>query len=930
MRPTKLTVSAFGPYAAEQTINFDEFGECGLYLITGDTGAGKTTIFDAITFALYGEPSGGGFRKTDSLHSKYAEHSAPTRVTLEFVNGGKKYVVFREMKFRKVSGEEKFTQTKALITYPDGSIKPITNSQSKDEKNREVRDVIGIDKEQFCQIEMIAQGKFQEVLNAGTKRRQEIFRQIFKTDIYNSFTARLQRYFSECETEYSDAENKIKGYIADIVCDKDNRHYEELENAVGIFDYAAVGAVLKAIVDEDKSAFGELKSELDKISEDEKELAAEKQRDSSRKDDETELKKAKSSLEVKLVEKGKLEQAYFEALNALTDTEIGTDALNAHITTISNTLDKYEVYEKAAKAAAESRKKAETLTKEKDGYSQKEKELSEEIDKFTEEKNFLDNVGTSIEKLNNEIETLDARNNDIERLLSEIGELNVLKEKAEKAESDYIKARDKARRLDQNAGNIQTAFNDNQAGILAERLIVGERCPVCGMVYEENSYRANKPEHAPSEEDVKAAKEKARAAQEKADKLSSESGTAKGNFGKAEETLYARIYELLGECSIENAEKSAREKIAEIGSEKAVRAAELKREKINAQRREELKKNIPEKIRERDDLKENISAAEKEIYRLENEAAAKDESCASLKKELEFDNKAAAEAEINNLRARADRLKEKHDSARERVLSHAKGIDKIRGKIEELNRKIAGYGEIDYEDIQKRAADIAERKALKDGEREAVSNRRVVNANMLKNISDIVDEFPAIKQKYQSAELLYKTISGQMVGSEKFDLETFVQSYYFEKIICHANEYLHGFSGGQYLFKRPDRAGNKKNVTGLELNIIDNTNGSERPVSSLSGGESFIASLALALGLSEEVQSTAGGVKLESMFIDEGFGTLDDNTLRSAMNALGKLSDEKRLIGIISHVEEMKNEIDRKILVEKDLQNGGSKARVII
>ena len=178
--------------------------------------------------------------------------------------------------------------------------------------------------------------------------------------------------------------------------------------------------------------------------------------------------------------------------------------------------------------------------------------------------------------------------------------------------------------------------------------------------------------------------------------------------------------------------------------------------------------------------------------------------------------------------------------------------------------------------------------------------------------------------------MLYKTISGQMNGSEKFDLETFVQSYYFEKIICHANEYLHGFSGGQYLFKRPDRAGNKKNVTGLELNIIDNTNGSERPVSSLSGGESFIASLALALGLSEEVQSTAGGVKLESMFIDEGFGTLDDNTLRSAMNALGKLSDEKRLIGIISHVEEMKNEIDRKILVEKDLQNGGSKARVII
>ena len=450
------------------------------------------------------------------------------------------------------------------------------------------------------------------------------------------------------------------------------------------------------------------------------------------------------------------------------------------------------------------------------------------------------------------------------------------------------------------------------------------------MVYEENAHRAHKPDHAPSEDDVRAAREKAQSAQEKASKLSLDSGNAKGKFDTASEALIGKIAEILGVCPLESAENSAREKIAVINSENTAKSAGLQREKANAQRKENLKRLIPQKTREREELKENIARKEKEMVRLREEAKAKNDLCASLKKELEFKDKSAAKAEINRLYAEANELKTAFESADKRRQDCDKEIARIRGSIDDLRRRIADYGEIDYEDIQKRAADIAERKALKDGEREAVSNRRVVNANMLKNISDIVDEFPTIKQKYQSAELLYKTISGQMNGSEKFDLETFVQSYYFEKIICHANEYLHGFSGGQYLFKRPDRAGNKKNVTGLELNIIDNTNGSERPVSSLSGGESFIASLALALGLSEEVQSTAGGVKLESMFIDEGFGTLDDNTLRSAMNALGKLSDEKRLIGIISHVEEMKNEIDRKILVEKDLQNGGSKARVII
>lgn len=927
MRPTKLTLTAFGPYAAEQTIDFDALGESGLYLITGDTGAGKTTIFDAITFALYGEPSGGGFRETGSLHSNYAEHSAPTRVTLEFVNDGKKYTVSREMKFKKVSGEEKFTQTEALITYPDGTIKPITKSRG--EKNREVREILGIDKDQFCQIEMIAQGKFQEVLNAKTEKRQEIFRRIFKTDIYNTFTEKLNKYYSDRRKEYTEAESKIGGYIAGIECGQDNPHFEELENAQNICDYAAVKSILKTLVDEDNSVLGELKAELEKIAEEEKKLAAEKQRESSKKADEAALEKEQSALRDKTAEKDGLDKAFMKAMDARMDNDCGEEILRARAAVISNTLGKYEEYEKALKSAAELGKKAEALAGETAAYSKKEKVLATEVEKLSEENNSLENAGINVEKLRGEIEKLEKQKDDLSGLISEIISLNVLKAKCEKAQTEYKKAQDTANRLDREASELQTAFNDNQAGILAEQLVVGERCPVCGMVYEENAHRAHKPDHAPSEDDVKAAREKAQSAQEKASKLSLDSGKAAGNFNTAREALIVKTAELLGECPLEEAENSAREKIAAIDSENAAKSAELQYEKANAQRKENLKKLIPQKTREREELKENIAKNEKETVRLREEAKAKNDLCASLKKELEFKDKAAAEAEINRLSSEADGLKKAYEAADKRRQDCDKEIARIRGSIDDLKRRIVDYGEIDHEDIQKRAGNIAERKAIKDSEREAVSNRRVVNANVLKNISDIVDEFPAIKQKYQSAESLYKTISGQIAGSEKFDLETFVQSYYFEKIICHANEYLHRFSGGQYRFKRPDEAKNKRSAAGLELNVIDSANNSERPVSSLSGGESFIASLALALGLSEEVQSTAGGVKLESMFIDEGFGTLDDNTLRTAMTALGRLSDSNRLIGIISHVDEMKNEIDRKIFVEKDLKSGGSRAKII-
>ncbi|MCM1165773.1 MAG: SMC family ATPase [Lachnospiraceae bacterium] len=1048
MRPIKLIMSAFGPYAEEQTVDFGELGEHGLYLITGDTGAGKTSIFDAITFALYGEPSGGGYRARDTLHSSFAEHGAPTRVTLEFVNGGMKYAVFREMKFVSARGEEKFRQTQALLTYPDGSVKSVSR------ENTEITDILGIDREQFRQIEMIAQGKFQEVLNADTKKRREIFRHIFKTDVYNDFGERLGAYGDMRERERLDAENALKSAVGRISCAEDSAYFGELCAARERFDYAAVREILLSIADENRAEVERLGGELEKLSEEERALAVEIEKASSKARDEAALKGEKSKLAIKREELETVGKAFLAAQERLLDGKTGERALSARAATIESSLGKYAEYDGAKKAAGELSERARRLAAERDADVPRERALSEELERLAAENASLENAGADAAELRNAVGELNRRKSALGELLGELGELRKRDAELKNALEKYTAARDEANALGGAAAEKQTAFNDNRAGILAEGLVAGERCPVCGMVYEENPHRARKPASAPSEEEVEAAVKAAEGARGRASGLAaaaegarerreyvleSVSGkvsgllgeraieNAEGARGRASELAAAaegarerreyvlesvsgKVSELLGGCAIENAdgareraseltaaegarksreyvmesvsgkvsellggfaienadeareraselaaaaegarksceyvmesvsggfaienaERAALERLSEIDADIEKKAAELKRGEDGVRRRRELCALIPEKTGERDGLSKKIRETQTEIDRLEGEARAKSDVCAALKRDLEFGGEDEARAEIGRLNGRIEELKKAYADADAGVRARDGDIKWLEGSIGALEEKIAGYGELDVEGIAARAAELAERKRALEAERGEASAREVVNGGVLNDISALVDEYPALKRRAENAEALCRTVTGRLSGAEKFDLETFVQSYYFERVIGHANEHLRKFSGGRYLFKRPEEAKNRISKTGLELNVIDNINMSERPVSSLSGGESFIASLALALGLSDEVRSTAGGIRLESMFIDEGFGSLDDKTLRQAMAALEGLSDGERLIGVISHVAEMKNEIDRKIIVSRDGAGGSSRIAIAV
>ena len=914
MRPLKLEISAFGPFAEKQTIDFEQFGERGLYLITGATGAGKTSIFDAIAFALYGEPSGGGYRDAGTLRSTYAAANAVTKVKLDFVNDGKKYTVLRELRS---------TGQNASITYPDGTVKKVTIGREKKEKNKEIKEILGIDKEQFRQIEMIAQGKFQECLNADTKTRQEIFRRIFNTDIYNTFADKLKEYHKVCKNEAENTRQLIENRIRDIDFPEDDPRFAEPIKACEASEYSKAAELLSALTDEDERLRGVLKKELDEIAERGKELSVEKENARSKQNSEKELAAAETALELEKPEKLAAEKEYIAAKD---EFERGGVELGARITTIQNTLGDYKAYDEAAITAKEYRSAAEKLEAENEKNKSELAKLSNNLSRLENEERSFESAGEKAANYANAIEKLKTRGKTLTALIEEKNALDELSARLEKARDAYFSARNKANELSARASLLQTQFNDEQAGILAERLVVGKRCPVCGMVYEENEHRARKPEHAPTAGEVKSANESAQAAQQKAAELSEKANNANGRLQSAIGAFKKNAEELLGEADLESAVEIAESKIYEINSELSDKTAKLNEERKNARRKKELSEEIPRMRKTRGLLENKIGETNARLAEMKTRSEEKTKSCAEMKKKLEFSDEKAARTEISSLEKRREELKKALGSAENKFNEHKDAAVKLTEKIQHLKKRISELGEINAENVERRAAALFEEKKQKELRYETVLNRVSRNKAVLNELCRAADEYPRQKRRFESVDKLCKTVAGDISRAEKLTLETFVQTYYFEKIIGHANNYLQKFSSGRYLFKRPDEAKNNRSKSGLELNVIDNANCTERPVSSLSGGESFIASLALALGLSEETQRSSGGVKLESMFIDEGFGTLDEKSLAAAMGALAELSGSGRIIGVISHVDEMKAEIDRKLIVEKD-ERGGSMVR---
>lgn len=920
MRPIKLTISAFGPYAGEAELDMDRLGKRGLYLITGDTGAGKTTIFDAITFALYGEASGEN-REPVMFRSKYADPDTPTFIELVFSYGGKEYRITRNPEYERAAkrGTGMTVQkAEAELIYPDGRIV----TKTRDVTNA-IQEIIGIDRSQFTQIAMIAQGDFLKLLLAPTEDRKRIFRQIFKTELYQNLQDKLKEESGKLGREFEMLKNSIQQFINGVSCPEDNVLCIELDKAKnGSLLTADTMILIERIIADDENSRKELSDKLSGI---EKQL----EQVNARLGKAEEIKKSRSSL---VSAKEALEKAeprmkelsdQYEA-EKLKQPEM--DALSETITTGKNKLQQYDELENTKKTLATKEKELEKKNSESSAWAVLLETEEKALEAARKELDTLKSAEVEKEKLLNQKKELDDRKNMLSKLSTDLKSYQKLWSELDSAQKKYFDASEQAEILRAEYSNKNKSFLDEQAGVLATTLVEGSKCPVCGSTAHPEP--AILSETAPSEAEIKSAKEAWETAQSDAAKLSAKAGELIGQSEAKKADIINRTSELIGDCAYDEITAG----IDKVLSELSVSIIEIN-EKIEAaeskaNRAIELNKEIPKKENRIKEFEESINEAKTTMAALSQLIKNLKDTLEKLSKELEFESKSKAEEAVVELERKRDQLKQKLEKAHQAFVDCKAEVDKLNGTVNALTSQLKDAEDIDVDSEKEHQSELTTEKGALTKAITGISSRLDRNVEALKNISKGGSRLTEVEAKWTWVKALSNTANGNIGGKEKIMLETYIQMTYFDRILARANTRFMVMSGGQYELKRRIEAENNRSQSGLELDVVDHYNGTERSVKTLSGGESFKASLSLALGLSDEIQSSAGGIRLDTMFVDEGFGSLDEESLQQAMRALYGLTEGNRLVGIISHVSELKEKIDKQIVVTKE-KTGGSRAEIV-
>ena len=919
MRPLKLTVSAFGPYAGRMELDFTALGTGGLYLITGDTGAGKTTIFDAISFALFGEASGGS-REPGMLRSKYADPATPTEVALTFLYAGKVYSVTRNPEYLRPKGRgEGLTRqaANAALLFPDGHL--ITKPK---EVNAAIRDILGLDREQFAQVAMIAQGDFLKLLLADTKERQKIFRNIFHTDLYVELQDRLGKEAGKVKHQWEDVQSSIRQYVDGILCAGDSHHAESVRQAKdGALPIADVLQLLDVLLEADHTVQTSLEQQLKSIEQAlEKEVALLAAAENRQR---TEAALARAEANAASAETALLRQQ--AELEALQEKKPMLEQLSREITAIDLRLPDYDRLAELETALANTKKQQHKAEADSTAAAKNKESLSSEIAALKAERKALEDTGSEKEKLLRQRQEQRERQSALQELVSGIAKYHAQLEAWHISQALYLAADERASQLMQAYDALHRAFLDEQAGIMACRLEPGQPCPVCGS--RNHPTPARMAETAPTEEEVK----KARKAYEKAARETEKAGSAAARErGKAialEDALRKQAEDLLSLREIEKAGSRAREMVSGL----TLSLEELDRALLAIAKKQERKATLDLLIPGKEKA---LSCADAELTAAKEQLASAAASILSLSRQitgmtqqLPFAGKAAAtahrsalEAQRTNLQSALEAAEQKHSACKEELTSLA-------AAVRHLKMQLSGVPDTDPQThLDQKNLLTAEKAAILNAQK-AVHTRITSNTACRKQILRKSAELSGLEEKQKWLRALSDTANGTIRGKEKIMLETYIQTTYFDRIVARANVRLMKMTGGQYDLKRRRTADTIRGQTGLELDVIDHYNGTERSVRTLSGGESFKASLALALGLSDEVQMSTG-IRLDTLFVDEGFGSLDPESLNQAYSTLAGLTEGSRLVGIISHVAELKERIDKQILVTKE-KSGGSKAQIL-
>lgn len=922
MRPIRLAMSAFGPYASKIELNLEQLGTGGLYLITGDTGAGKTTIFDAITFALYGEASGEN-REASMLRSKYAQPGTPTEVELTFSYAGKEYFVKRNPEYERPKARgEGFTSEKAdaRFRYPDGRM--VTGLK---DVNRAVLQTLGIDRAQFTQIAMIAQGDFLKLLFASTEDRKKIFQKIFRTERYHTLQERLKDESGQLKRERDDLANGIGQYMDDIRWDGDeplSRRTAGEKAFVSAEGIREILALLKELIRRDQERDEALEKrigQLDQRIEENTALLARAQAWAS-----AGKSLAEASLELK---EGEASLRRFDAaLQAEEERTPRREKIRTQAITIGEQLPDYTELDrllaerKAAGKALEDCRKALS-----DEAAQKEA-LERETEALQRERRELEDAeGVRAALLAGRQEA--ERKLERCRLLKEaLEELAGLERELERRRKACGKKWETSEKEAERYNDMFRRYLSEQAGILAQALQDGQPCPVCGSVSHPKT--AVKSGNAPTKAELDACREAMERAREDAAAAGEEAAGLLGKQEQKRQSVESDLRLLLGELPMEEASRVLAETGEQTKGQLTLLQEKIRTEDERIRRREEVDKLLSGKAKMRQALEEAVRFAAEQMGEKETLLKTFAERTEVLSGKLPFSSAAQAKREKQALEEQLCRMEESLRKADQDVRVQREKNARHKARIEEAQKQLAQAQEVDTQEAERRRLQLKEAREAEGGSQKTIHARWTHNEAILENLLRKLDQLSGVEERWQWVKALSDTANGSLSGREKIMLETYVQTACFDRIIDRSNLRFMEMSGGQYELKRRREAGNNRSQSGLELDVIDHYNGTMRSVKTLSGGEAFKASLSLALGLADEIQSFAGGIRLDTMFVDEGFGSLDEDSLEQAVKALLELTQGNRLVGIISHVGALKERIDRQIVVIKG-KSGGSSVRII-
>lgn len=918
MRPLKITMSAFGPYAGEVTLDMQKLGKSGIYLITGDTGAGKTTVFDAISYALYGEASG-NYRENTTLRSKYASADTPTFVELEFEYNNEIYKINRNPEYPRPNKRgEGFTKqsANAELVMPDGSV--ITKIKDVSAK---VEEIIGINKNQFSQIAMIAQGDFRKLLNCETNERSKIFRKIFKTEPYHNIEIKLSSLFNELKRNREKEKSGIEQYINQLKCNENDTLSLELESAKsGDVLIEDVIKLAGEIINKDTLEYTKTQKNIESINEEIEKINSNIKLYENQEATKKAYAKASAKLEELKTKRNECEKAYKSA-EAQRDR---LDDLTRKINLINSKMPKYDELkslENSINERTQSFEKSNNLLKLK---QQEITLLEKEIDEKSKALEEVKGADLLVQKLTVQKEEINKKAEALKELKTEIDRCKTEQKNLKNAQSFAKSALDEYGALENEYNQIYIAFFNEQAGIIADELKDGEPCPVCGSTSHPNL--ARKSENAPSQADVESAQNLVKKAQEKADKARDTASALKSRFDEIAANVKSAAKKLFG--TDDNVFDDYNSNINALKKEYDCTLALLKtaNEKLNLYQK--LDKEIPKIQEKQKSLSDEISKLNTQKASDEAFISENTKRVTSIKSELDFESADLAKDKLKEYTNLSSDIKNAIEKSKNDFDDIKSKYDTQKGTKASLENALKEFKEIDLASLNEKSLKLNEYKKDVDKTAKSLYSRIESNKLLVDNISEKRDILKGYDDKYVWLKALSETANGDISGKEKITLETFVQMTYFDSIIRKANIRLLTMSDGQYeLVRRSDAETLKKNE-GLALDVIDHFNGSTRSVSTLSGGESFMASLCLALGLSDEIQSSNGGIKLDTMFVDEGFGSLDGEALDRALSALTSLSQGNRLVGIISHVDALCDRIDNKIVITKD-RTIGSNAQII-